>query len=66
MLLSNSSEKAESLGTHSTTLSSKCKDEGNDLHENQSSSSKKFCIPSIRDDIDKESGNIVEDELAPK
>ena len=66
MLLSNSSERFKSLGTHSTIPSSKRKDEGDDLPENQSSSSKKLCIPNIGIDIVKESGNILEEELAPK
>ena len=66
MLLSNSSERFKSLGTHSTIPSSKRKDEGDDLPEHQSSSSKKLCIPNIGIDIVKESGNILEEELAPK
>jgi len=47
MPLSNSSERVDSLETHSMTPSSKRKDEVDDLRESQSSSSKKLCIQSI-------------------
>jgi len=66
MPLSNSSEMVDSLETHSMTPSSKRKDEVDDLRESKSSSSKKLCIPSIEDDIVKESGNIVEEDFPPK
>jgi len=66
MPLSNSSERVDSLKTHSMTPSSKRKDEVDDLRESQSLSSKKLCIPSIRDHIVKETGNSVEDDFPPK
>ncbi|KAL9808907.1 putative nucleic acid-binding protein [Arabidopsis thaliana] len=66
MSLSNSSERVDSLKTHSMTPSSKRKDEVDDLRESQSLSSKKLCIPSIGDHIVKETGNSVEDDFPPK